>query len=136
MREDADTSTEAPRSVTSTRLTDEPGPQRFSARIRRDRAMITAMATADRSLSMNALRLHAQGLLASFEVGRAGIVPDGYLAGRGPDAAAAALELCRAGVWTRTDGGYRVISSEALRMAYEVHRQVRKSERRSRTQEQ
>lgn len=77
-----------------------------------------------RLMSMGALRLHAQGLLASFEDRHAGMVSDGYLATTGGDTAFEVLELCLAGVWTRADGGYRVISSEAFRMAGEVHRQM------------
>jgi hypothetical protein len=81
----------------------------------------------DRSISLGALRLHAQGLLASFEAGDAGFVPDTYLASFGDDATPAVLELCLCGVWVRAGDGYRVVSSEALRMAFEVHRQMRES---------
>jgi hypothetical protein len=89
--------------------------------------MITGMASprSARAVSLGALRLHAQGLLASFESGHAGFVPDRYLAGFGPDTAPAVLELCLAGVWSRVGKGYEVVSSEALRMAAEVHRQMR-----------
>jgi hypothetical protein len=78
-----------------------------------------------RAISLAALRVHAQGLLASFEGGHAGFVPDDYLATLGPDADAAVQELCRYGVWRRADGGYAVASSEALRMAHELHREGR-----------
>ena len=81
----------------------------------------------DRSISLSALRLHAQGLLASFEAGCAGFVPDSYLASFGPNTSGDVLELCLTGVWARGDGGYAVVSSEALRMAHEVHRQMRES---------
>jgi hypothetical protein len=81
----------------------------------------------DRSLSPTSLRLHAQALLASFEAGHPGLVTDRDLAGFGDEVTPAALELCRSGVWVRTDGGYRVVLSEALRMAHEVHRQMRQS---------
>ena len=106
--------------------------------------MITSMASADqrtgqaserraalpvrvRVMSMAALRLHAQGLLSSFEAGHAGFVSDRYLAGFGAETAPAVLELCLAGVWVRRTAGYEVVSSEALRMAHEVHRAVRES---------
>jgi hypothetical protein len=88
----------------------------------------------DRPISSTSLRVHAQGLLASFEAGRAGFVPDRYLATFGDDAASAALELCAAGVWAQADGGYRVVSTEALRMAHEVHRQMQESRDESRKQ--
>jgi hypothetical protein len=78
----------------------------------------------DRSLSLGALRLHAQALLASFEAGHAGFVSDEYLTGVAGDTAVTVLELCVAGVWARAADGYRVVSSEALRMAAEVHRQM------------
>ncbi|HEY2271521.1 MAG TPA: hypothetical protein VGH30_02000 [Jatrophihabitantaceae bacterium] len=79
-----------------------------------------------RAISLEALRLHAGGLLASFERGHAGFVPDEYLAGLGRDTAEVVLELCLYGVWQRADGGYAVASSEALRMAHEVHREARR----------
>jgi hypothetical protein len=78
-------------------------------------------------ISLPALRLHALGLLASFEAGRPGYVSDRDLARFGGEPAAPVLELCVAGVWARVDGGYQIVSSEALRMAHEVHRQVRQS---------
>jgi hypothetical protein len=90
----------------------------------------TTLPSRDRAISMAALRLHAQGLLASFEAGHAGYVPDRYLATFGPDTAPAILELCLAGVWDRVGAGYEVVSSEALRMAHEVHRQMSESRRR------
>lgn len=86
------------------------------------------------SMSLAALRLHARGLLASFEAGDAGFVSDTYLDGH-PDSATEVLELCRAGVWTRTDGGYAVVSSEALRMAYELHQQLSGAHRSPRPEE-
>jgi hypothetical protein len=94
--------------------------------------MITGMsdghpAPTQRAISLVALRLHAAGLLASFEGGRAGFVPDEYLAPLGQGDAEAVLELCRYGVWRRIDGGYAVASSEALRMAHEVHRETRRT---------
>jgi hypothetical protein len=74
------------------------------------------------AVSLAALRLHARALLFSFEDGHGGFVPDDYVTGFGPNAADAARELCGVGVWQRAGGGYEVASSEALRMAYEVHR--------------
>ncbi|HEY1486469.1 MAG TPA: hypothetical protein VGF84_10220 [Micromonosporaceae bacterium] len=61
-----------------------------------------------RAISLEALRLHAGGLLASFERGHAGFVPDEFLAGLGRDTAEVVLELCLYGVWQRADGGYAV----------------------------
>jgi hypothetical protein len=81
----------------------------------------------DRPISLTSLRLHAQGLLASFEAGDAGFVSDHYLAKFGDDVASPVLELCLAAVWARVPGGYQIVSSEALRMAYEVHQQMREA---------
>ena len=78
-------------------------------------------------MSLAALRLHAQALLAGFEHGTAGFVADDYLATFGRDVALNVVELCLGGLWTRVDDGYRVMSSEALRMAGEVHRQIRQA---------
>ncbi|MGH8862661.1 MAG: hypothetical protein ACRDVG_15750 [Jatrophihabitantaceae bacterium] len=75
-------------------------------------------------VSRRALRLHAQGLLDSVEKGRAGFVSDDFLASLGGDAAAAVVELCVLGIWARRCDGYRVMSSEASRMADEVFREV------------
>lgn len=101
--------------------------------VREDRAA-TPLHGPSPSMSLAALRLHARGLLASFEAGDAGFVSDAYLDAR-PDSASEVLELCLAGVWTRADGGYAVVSSEALRMAYELHRQVSGTHRSSGSEE-
>jgi hypothetical protein len=94
--------------------------------------MITGMSGGNRvptqqAISLAALRVHARGLLASFEGGHAGFVPDEYLTASGPETAAAVVELCDYGVWRPIDGGYAVASSEALRMACEVHREARRA---------
>ena len=73
-------------------------------------------------VSVGALRLHAQALLASFEAGHAGFVTDTFVATL--DAGPEVGELCRSGIWSRGEGGYRVVSSEALRMADEVFHEV------------
>ena len=73
-------------------------------------------------ISVGALRLHAQALLASFEAGHAGFVGDAFVATL--DAGSEVGELCRCGIWSRGVGGYRVVSSEALRMADEVLHEV------------
>ena len=75
---------------------------------------------ATHGISPSAVRLHAQGLLASFAAGHAGFVPDAFLDPFGSSAAAAVRELCLAGLWHRAGDGYRVVPSEALRMAHEV----------------
>ena len=69
---------------------------------------------APRSVSLAALRLHSQGLLASVELGRAGHVPDSYLnalsAGQvDEDTTVTVLELSMAGVWRRVEDGYQII---------------------------
>lgn len=94
--------------------------------------MITVMSggqrvPTQRAISLATLRLHAAGLLASFEGGHAGFVPDDYLAALHDGVVEAVLELCLYGVWQRAEGGYAVASSEALRMAHEVHREARRN---------
>jgi hypothetical protein len=79
---------------------------------------------ADTLVSRTALRLHVYAVLASIEADHAGFVTDGYLDAVTVETSVDALELCTAGLWTRIDGGYRVLDSEVLRMASEVHRQL------------
>jgi hypothetical protein len=78
----------------------------------------------DRVVSRVALRLHVYAILASIEAGRPGLVTDEYLNGVTVETSVAALELCTAGLWTRSDEGYRVLESETERVATEVHRQL------------
>ena len=80
--------------------------------------------SADTLVSRTSLRLHVYAVLASIEGGHAGFVTDGYLDAVTADTSVDALELCTAGLWTRVEGGYRVLDSEVMRMASEVHRQL------------
>jgi hypothetical protein len=82
-------------------------------------------------VSSAALFLHAEGLLASFADGRPGFVPDRYLATLGRPAGPAVAELCALGVWVRAEGGFRILASEAARMAIEVERQLQATRRQS-----
>jgi hypothetical protein len=75
-------------------------------------------------VSRGALRLHVYAVLASIEADRAGLVTDAYLNAVTVETSVDALELCTAGLWTRCEGGYRVLDSEVMRMASEVHRQM------------
>lgn len=79
---------------------------------------------ADRVVSRSALRLHVYAVLASIEADTAGLVTDTYLDAVTAETSVDALELCTAGLWTRVDEGYRVLDSEVMRMASEVHRQL------------
>jgi hypothetical protein len=78
----------------------------------------------ERVVSRAALRLHVYAILASIEAGRPGLVTDEYLNAVTVETSLAALELCTAGLWSRCDGGYRVLDSETDRVANEVHRQL------------
>jgi hypothetical protein len=40
------------------------------------------------------------------------------------DTSLAAIELCTAGLWERTERGYDVLETETSRVASEVHRQL------------
>lgn len=71
-----------------------------------------------------ALKLHTYGILVSIEVGRAGYISDDYLSAISVESSVAALELTLVGLWTRTQGGYRVSDAETLRVAREVQRQL------------
>jgi hypothetical protein len=78
----------------------------------------------DTVVSREALRLHVYAVLASIEAGRPGRVTDEYLEAVTAATSVDALELCTAGLWTRSGDGYDVLESEVMRMASEVHRQL------------
>jgi hypothetical protein len=75
-------------------------------------------------VSRTALRLHVYAILASIEAGHPGLVTDEYLNAVTAETSVAAIELCTAGLWERSDRGYLVLESETDRVAYEVHRQL------------
>jgi hypothetical protein len=68
--------------------------------------------------------------------GRPGFVPDGYLDGLagdqlghpGADPAVLAAELCRAGIWERAEGGYRVLDAEAVQVCIDRVRELREQD--------
>jgi hypothetical protein len=68
--------------------------------------------------------------------GRPGFVPDGYLAGLagdelghpGADPAALTAELCRAGIWGRAEGGYRVLDEEAVQVCVDRVRELKEQD--------
>jgi hypothetical protein len=65
--------------------------------------------------------------------GRPGFVPDGYLAGDelghpGADPAVLATELCRAGIWERAEGGYRILDAEAVQVCADRVRELREQD--------
>lgn len=80
------------------------------------------------------LRLLATAV--SAVCGRPGFVPDGYLAGLGgdelgdpgADPAVLAAELCRAGIWERTEDGYRVLDAEAVQVCVDRVRELREQD--------
>ncbi len=65
-----------------------------------------------------------------------GFVPDGYLAGLagdelgypGADPYALAAELCGAGIWERTEGGYRSLDAEAVQVCADRVRELREGD--------
>ena len=63
----------------------------------------------DRVLPVAAYELNGRAMADSVVYGHAGFVPDYYLAGLGPEAAASAADLVAAGLWGRAEGGYRVL---------------------------
>lgn len=68
--------------------------------------------------------------------GRPGFVPDEYLdelegdalGHPGADPAVLAAELCGAGIWERTEGGYRVLDAEAVQVCVDRVRELREQD--------
>lgn len=75
-------------------------------------------------VSVAALKLHTYGVVVSIEAGRPGFIDDAYLDALSIDTATPTLELAVAGLWRREEDGYRVRSSETVRIAREVRRQL------------
>jgi hypothetical protein len=55
-----------------------------------------------------ALSVHIRALIVTAANGAPGFVPDALLHNWTPEPTAAIVELCRAGMWERADGGYLV----------------------------
>jgi len=84
--------------------------------------------------------LHVRATLGSAALDHPGLVPDEYLAGlTGEDlpspGAILAAELCTAGVWRRTDGGYRVLDWPAVHASIEHVRELRAVDKSARNRE-
>jgi hypothetical protein len=75
-------------------------------------------------LSRAAMHLHTFGVLSSIEAGIPGLVSDEYLDAISADTSLTALELCLAGLWERTDAGYRVSDADTLSVAEQIHVQL------------
>jgi hypothetical protein len=65
-------------------------------------------------MSRAAWELHTRDTAHSAVHGHPGFVPNDCLAGRGPQTAITAAELCTAGLRERVPGGYRVLDGEAI----------------------
>ena len=76
----------------------------------------------DRVLPVAAYELNGRAMADSVVHGHAGFVPDYYLAGLGPEAAASAADLVAAGLWGRAEGGYRVLDQEVAAFLLERQR--------------
>jgi hypothetical protein len=87
-------------------------------------------------MSPAAEQLRFLATAVSAVCGCPGFVPDGYLAGLGgdelghpgADPQVLAAELCRAGIWERAEGGYRVLDAEAVQVCADRVRELREQD--------
>jgi hypothetical protein len=108
-------------------------------RNRPDRGRVKILRAADafdrraHVMSAVAYELHVKATLGSAALDHPGFVPDEYLAGltgedvHSPGASPAVLvtELCSAGMWRRTDGGYRVLDWPTVQASINHVRELR-----------
>jgi hypothetical protein len=93
----------------------------------------------DHVMSAAAHQLHVEGMASSAARDHPGFVPDEYLAGltgedlhsTGADPAILAAELCTAGMWRRTNDGYRVLDWPAVQASIDHVRELRAVDRRA-----
>jgi hypothetical protein len=71
-----------------------------------------------------AYELHCRATADSAVDDHPGFVPDTYLDGLGTGTAALAAELCPAGVWERTEGGYWILDRDAVGRCQDLARQL------------
>ncbi|HTX27858.1 MAG TPA: hypothetical protein VME19_12655 [Streptosporangiaceae bacterium] len=87
----------------------------------------------DHVLTIAAYQLHVKAMASSAAQDHPGFVPGEYLASLtgqdlrspGADPAMLAAELCTAGLWQRTVGGYRVLDWPAVQMSIDHVRELR-----------
>jgi hypothetical protein len=87
-------------------------------------------------MSLAAEQLRIRATAVSAVCGRPGFVPDEYLdeldgdelGHPGADPPALAAELCRAGIWERAEGGYRVLDEEAVQVCVDRVRELREQD--------
>jgi len=87
-------------------------------------------------MSPAAEQLRVLATMVSAVCGRPGFVPDAYLdelvgdelGHPGADPAVLAAELCRAGIWERAGGGYRVLDAEAVQVCADRFRELREQD--------
>jgi hypothetical protein len=93
----------------------------------------------DHVMTAAAYQLHVTATAHSAARDHPGFVPDVYLAslagqdphGPAADPAILAVELCSAGMWQRTRGGYRVLDWLAVHMCIEHVRELRAVDKRA-----
>ena len=76
------------------------------------------------TLSRAAMHLHTFGVLSSIEAGEPGFVSDRYLNAITAETSITTLELCLAGLWERTAGGYLVADTDTMSVALQIHGQL------------
>jgi len=93
----------------------------------------------DHVMTAVAYQLHVSATAHSAARDHPGFVPDEYLAspvgqdpgGADADPATLAAELCTAGMWQRTDGGYRVLDWPAVQASIGHARELRAVDKRA-----
>ena len=93
----------------------------------------------DHVMTVAAYQLHVRATASSAADDHPGFVPSAYLAGLtgqdlhspGADPAILAAELCSAGLWRRTSGGYRVLDWPAVQACINDVRELRAVDKRA-----
>jgi|SRR5271165_6107107 len=75
-------------------------------------------------LSRAAFQLHAFAIVNGAEEGYPGFVPDKYLNAISAETTITTAELCAAGMWRRTDGGYEILDRGMIQAATEQVRRM------------
>lgn len=75
-------------------------------------------------LSRAAFQLHGFGVMESVADGTPGFVSDEYLNAISAETTITVAELCTAGLWQRTDGGYEVLDREALQVVTDFNHKM------------
>ena len=78
----------------------------------------------ERVMTRAAYDLQCRATAHSVRCGHPGFVPDEHLDSLRTETTITAAELCTAGMWERTDGGYRILDWEAVEVCLDRQRQT------------